>query len=144
MLRCATVPWMGEARVIKDAMSLGRAPATERAMMPPRLWPIKWIFRPRLVERFADGFIQTALDEQIGAIGVDTDSREVRPITDAGQPAAEFIQIKIGAQKAGNDNHARSRHRAAPQNRNRPGDACSRRTSAPNRASVQRDRFDVG
>ena len=44
-----------------------------------------------------------ALDQKIRALSVDADAGKIRPVADAPQPAVEFHQIKIGAEKTRND-----------------------------------------
>jgi hypothetical protein len=58
---------------------------------------------------FAAGLVQrsfyrrayVALDQEVGAVGVDADAGKIRAVADAFQPAVEFRQIKIGAEKTG-------------------------------------------
>ena len=49
------------------------------------------------------GLVQMALDQEVRAVGVDPNAGKIRPVTDAPQPTMEFHQIKVGAEKTGND-----------------------------------------
>ncbi len=51
------------------------------------------------------GLVQMALDQEIRALGVDTDAGKIGPVSDAPQPGVEFHQIKIGTEKTGNNDH---------------------------------------
>src|SRR5208282_2218044 len=79
---------------------------------------------------FAAGLVQRsfyrraymALDQEVGAVGVDADAGKIGAVADAFQPAVEFRQIKIGAEKTGDDNDAgviAMRHTKAVVNRGR-------------------------
>src|ERR1022692_1752956 len=48
-----------------------------------------------------------ALNQQVRTVGVDTDPGKIRPVSDAAQPGVQFRQIKIGAEKTGNENDSR-------------------------------------
>jgi hypothetical protein len=39
--------------VMTEAISAGRSAAIARAIIPSRLWPIRWIFRPVLFSAFS-------------------------------------------------------------------------------------------
>jgi hypothetical protein len=52
--------------------------------------------------------VQMALDQEIWTLGIDADAGKIRPISNALQPGVEFHQIKIGAQKSGDDDDSRA------------------------------------
>ena len=52
---------------------------------------------------FFYGVVQMTLDEDIRAVGVNADAGKIWPVTDAPQPTMELHQIKVGTEKAGND-----------------------------------------
>jgi len=62
---------------------------------------------PGLRSRPRDRLVQMSLDEKIGTIGIDSDAREVRLVTDSPKPAVEFHQIEIRPKKPGDDHDAR-------------------------------------
>ena len=105
---CTTVPRNGEASVITDATSSGRWLATARAMIPPRLWPMRWIFSLGIEERFVDVVPQPLLDQKIGTLRVQSDPREVRPVADAAQPRVHLRKVSVGPQKSRNQHHRRA------------------------------------
>lgn len=59
-----------------------------------------------LGSRPRDRFVQVSLDKKIRTIGIDADAREIRLIANPPEPAVEFHQIKVGAEKPGNNNDA--------------------------------------
>src|SRR5690242_7207073 len=61
---------------------------------------------PSLIQRSFDSVVHMTLDQQIRAVGVDADAGKIWAVADASQPAVEFGQIKVSAEKAGNDDHA--------------------------------------
>ena len=63
---------------------------------------------PGLSQRLLDGFVQMALDQQIWAVGVNPDPGKIRPVPDAPQPAMQFHQVEVGAEKSRNDDYARA------------------------------------
>jgi hypothetical protein len=46
-----------------------------------------------------------ALDQEVRAIGIDSNSGKVWPIADTGQPAVELHQIEVGSQEPGNNDN---------------------------------------
>ena len=61
---------------------------------------------PGLRPRARDRLVQMSLDEKIGTIGIDSDAREERLVTNSPKPAMEFHQIEIGSKKARDDHDA--------------------------------------
>ena len=50
-----------------------------------------------------DGAVETSLDQKIRTLGIDTDTGEVGPISDAVKPSMEFGEIQVRPQKSGDD-----------------------------------------
>src|ERR1017187_1645902 len=51
---------------------------------------------------FLDTGIETLLDQDIRALGIDADAGEVRPVSDAPEPGVELRKIRVGPQESGN------------------------------------------
>src|ERR1700690_2357663 len=50
-------------------------------------------------------FVESPLDQQIRALGIQTDAGKVGTVTNPFQPVTQLCQIGIGAQEAGNKNN---------------------------------------
>lgn len=61
---------------------------------------------PSFFEREFDSLVHVPLDKQIRAIGIDADAGKICAVSDAAQPLVEFCEVKIGAEKTGDDDYA--------------------------------------
>lgn len=62
----------------------------------------------RLGNRFFDRLVQAALDQQVGTLCIDADSRKIRAVPDAFEPCVQLCQVKIGTEKPGDNNYSRA------------------------------------
>ena len=68
--------------------------------------PNEMNFFPCLSPCTVDGLIQMPLDEKVGAVGVEPNSRKIRLVTDSSQPPVKFHQVEVSSQKPGNNHDA--------------------------------------
>src|SRR5215204_5731316 len=54
-----------------------------------------------------DGFDQLVV-ERVQTVGIPTDTREIRRVTDAREPQIKLVKIKIRAEESGHDNDGRT------------------------------------
>ena len=62
-------------------------------------------FSPRLLASLVNRLRQTTLDQQVGTLRIEPDSREIWLIADASEPGIQFHHVDVGAEEAGNDDN---------------------------------------
>src|SRR3954466_2538856 len=58
--------------------------------------------------RLVDGLIETTLNQEVGALGIQSYAGKIGTVADAAKPGMELRQIKIGSQKAWNNDNRRT------------------------------------
>src|SRR5512133_3578702 len=61
-----------------------------------------------IAARLVDGLIETTLNQEVGALGIQSYAGKIRTVADAAKPGMELRQIKISSQKAWNDDDRRT------------------------------------
>jgi len=70
---------------------------------------------PGLSQRFVDGLVQAALDQQVRAFRIDADARKIRPVPNAAEPGVKLHKVEIGAEKPGMRTTPEPSPRATPK-----------------------------